>query len=174
MEYWHQITFFDSANPQGWVSQFGHLNGGTNFFTSLIGDGGPTANVSWDFSSLPGYSMRILLVEGSDGPTDWANLYAVGTRFLITNPGDMVTLHDGVNINSIAFYGRTPTSPVPDTGSTLMLLGIALLALPLWKLRRHCGANCAAKVSSGGYLQWRRGPSSGERGRMRITLAFFF
>ena len=142
LEYRHQITFFDSVTPSGWVSQFGHLNGGTNFFTDLIGNGGPTANVSWDFNSLPGYGMRILLVERSDGQTDWANLYAVGTRFLITDPGDMITLHDGVNISSIAFYGRTPTSPVPDTGSTLMLLGIALLALPLWKLRRHRGANC--------------------------------
>ena len=26
------------VTPDGWVSMFGHLNGGTNFFTSLIGN----------------------------------------------------------------------------------------------------------------------------------------
>jgi len=151
LEATRQITFFDSAAHgffapppvylDGWVSKFGALNGGTYFFTDLFGHDTSTANVSWDFSSLPGWSMRMILVEGGDGPNAWDNLYAVGPRFLITNPGDMVALHDGAIISSIAFYGRTPTSPVPDTGSTLMLLGIALLILPLWKLRKHCGAN---------------------------------
>ena len=128
-----QITFFDSATPDGWVSMFGELNGGTNFFTSLIGNPGPTANVSWDFSTLPGYSMSVLLVEGEG----WANLYGVPNRFRFIDLGDLVTLHDDLDIMSLAFYGRTPNSPVPDTGATFTLMASSLLGLFFYARRFH-------------------------------------
>ena len=112
---------------------FGALNGGTNFFTSLIGNPGPTANVSWDFSTLPGYSMSVLLVEGEG----WANLYGVPNRFRLIDLGDLVTLHDDLDIISLAFYGRTPNSPVPDTGATFTLMASSLLGLFVYARRFH-------------------------------------
>ena len=127
-----QITFFDSVTPDGWVSIFGHLNGGTNFFTSLIGNPGPTANVSWDFKTLPGYSMSVLLVEGLGG---WDNLYAVPRGFRFVDLNDEITLHGTLPITSLAFYGRTPSSPVPDTGSTLALMSIGLLGMFVYARR---------------------------------------
>jgi hypothetical protein len=120
----NRITFFDAAHPNGWDSLYGALNGGTYFFTNLIGNPGPTANVSWDFTTLPGWSMSVLLIEGEM----WGHLYGVGGRFDTVDLGDLVTLHDGLNITSLAFYGRNPDSAsVPDSGSTLALMGIALV-----------------------------------------------
>ena len=125
-EFYHRITFFDAAHPTGWDSMFGALNGGTYFNTSLIGNPEPTANVSWDFTTLPGWSMSLLLIEGGL----WAHLYGVGGRFDTVDLGDLVTLHDDVDISSLAFYGRNPDSaPVPDSGSTFALMGIGLLQL---------------------------------------------
>ena len=86
----NRITFFDAAHPNGWDSMFGALNGGTYFSTDLIGNPGPSANVSWNFTTLPGWSMSVLLVEGEL----WGNLYAVGNNFKFTDLGDEVTLHD--------------------------------------------------------------------------------
>src|SRR5262245_41643229 len=48
----HFIDFFDSAEPGGWVSQFGVLNGGThpNYFlaTDLINGPEPFASIAYD------------------------------------------------------------------------------------------------------------------------------
>jgi len=78
----HNFEFFDEATPDGWVSLYGILNGGTYFNTSLIGNPGQSAGVSWDFSTLPGWSMSRLLVEGhaQDGSA-WANIYSVPHNF---------------------------------------------------------------------------------------------
>jgi hypothetical protein len=127
--------FFDEARviapDHGWVSRFGVLNGGTYFHTNLF-DLDPTqvAQVSWDFSNLPGYSMSWLLLFGRDeNGVPWQHLYSVPHKFRFTDTTEVV-LHEGTDIWSIAFYGRTPTLPVPETGSTLMLfiLGLAILA----------------------------------------------
>lgn len=122
----NRATFFDSATPNGFVSRFGALNGGTYFQTSLIGNPGPTADVSWDFTTLPGWSMTFLLVEGEQ----WIHVYGVGNGFNITDLGDLVTLHDNLEIKSLSFAGRNPDSaPVPDSGSTAELMGFGMFGL---------------------------------------------
>ena len=71
---------------------FGALNGGTYFNTDLIGSPGPNANVSWDFTTLPGWSMSILLVEGegwghytvSVTPSN-SPIWTIRSRFTITS-----------------------------------------------------------------------------------------
>jgi hypothetical protein len=127
----HQFEFFDEATPDGWVSLYGILNGGTYFNTDLIGHTGQSASVSWDFSTLPGWSMSRMLIFGraADG-TAWDNIYAVPYSFREFDALETVWLHDGVDISSIAFFGRWPGSPVMDSGSTLCLsaLGLTLLA----------------------------------------------
>jgi len=130
------FTFFDEARViapyHGWVSQYGILNGGTYFNTDLFSlDPTPTANVSWNFTTLPGYSMSVLLLFGRapDG-TDWNNLYSVPFGYRFTD-SDFVTLNGIVDIQSIAFYGRWPGSPVPEGDWTfwLFLIGLAIIGL---------------------------------------------
>jgi hypothetical protein len=134
-EFYKRITFFDAAHPTGWDSMYGALNGGTYFSTDLPGNPGPGTNVSWDFTTLPGWSMSIILVEGEL----WGHLYGVRNAFKFTDLGDEITLHHGVNIQSIAFYGRNPDSaPVPDTGSTLALMASGLLGLFFYARKIHC------------------------------------
>jgi hypothetical protein len=126
----HHFEFFDNATPDGWTSLYGILNGGTYFNTDLIGHPGQSANVSWDFSTLPGWSMSRILVDGraADG-TAWENIYAVPHSFREFDALETVWLHDGVDISSISFFGRWPGSPVPDSGSTLLLSALGLAAL---------------------------------------------
>lgn len=127
----NRATFFDAASPNEWANT-GTLNGGTYFFTDLIGNPGTMANVSWNFSTLPGWTMTFLLVEGED----WVNLYAVPINFQIVDLGDLVTLHDDVNIDFISFVGRNPNSAsVPEGGSTLALMGLGLIAMAF--VRKH-------------------------------------
>jgi hypothetical protein len=140
MEDWgrRQFLFFDEARVipanlpggtvdfDGWVSMFGILDGGTNFHTNLF-DIDPTqvAQVSWDFTDLPGYSMSRILVFGLDANGNpWEHLYAVPNRLFGVSDIAQVTLREGVDIGSIAFFGRTPFLPVPDTGSTLLLFAL--------------------------------------------------
>jgi len=96
-----QISFFDEAAhgwfdlPEGrqyldgWVSRYGVLNGGTNFFTDLFGHDTPTASVSWDFSTLPNWGVTDLLLFGRDQDGKaWYNLYAVPNGFRFIDAGD--------------------------------------------------------------------------------------
>jgi hypothetical protein len=125
-----QFEFFDEATPNGWVSLYGILNGGTYFNTDLIGHPGQSAGVSWDFSTLPGWSMSRMLVAGraADG-TLWENIYAIPHNFREIDALETIWLHDGVDIDSVAFFGRWPGSPVPDNGFALLLFALALPGL---------------------------------------------
>jgi|SRR5947207_1405108 hypothetical protein len=128
-------TFFDSANPNGWVSRYGHINGGTYFFTDLM-DLGPTpsASIWWNFMGQPeGYWLDTILVEGRDENGDAiAHIYGVrGRELFISNSEYTVILNGFGTIFSIAFYGL---NEIPDTGSTALLFGLALVALMRFKL----------------------------------------
>src|SRR6266700_6547320 len=123
----HHFDFFDEATPNGWVSLYGILNGGTYFNTTLIGNPGQSTDISWDFSMLPGWSMSRILLEGqtADG-TPWDNIYAVPHNFQEFDAFETVLVHQGVDIQSISFFGRWPGSPVPDNGGTILLSALGL------------------------------------------------
>src|SRR5438874_2348022 len=129
------ISFFDEGRVipytdgngmhdiHGWVSQFGVLNGGTYFNTDLFSLD-PTANagISWNFSALPGYSLGWVDVFGRDqNGNAWDHFYRVGPPSRFEGSGT-VTLNGEVTIDGIAFYGKTPTSNVPERCTTLLLL----------------------------------------------------
>ena len=141
-ESYNRITFFDAAHPTGWDSINGALNGGTYFNTDLPGNPGSSANVSWDFTTLPGWNMSILLVEGELWYLD-----GVRNASELTDLSDEITLHDGVNIQSLAFYGRNPESaPVPDSGSTLALMGMGLLGIFVYARRVNASASDVSRL----------------------------
>jgi hypothetical protein len=72
-------TFFDEATPNGWVSQFGRINGGTYFFTDLIGNPGTQTNVWWDFTGQPeGFFLTTVTLFGfADNGDAWMSIYKV-------------------------------------------------------------------------------------------------
>jgi hypothetical protein len=121
---------------RGWVSRFGILNGGQYFFTDLFtNDPSTVANVWWDFSGTD-YRMLYIDVVGwnDDGTGLVANLYKVVGKNGVIGSG-RVTLDGLQNITGISFYGRNPAF-VPDSGSTVVLLGLAIfgvLTLRRWR-----------------------------------------
>jgi len=120
-------TYYD-----GWISQYGALNGGTYFFTNLfdLGDT-PTASIWWNFNGAPnGYWLSTIDVFGrrADG-TPWENIYGVprGDRFI--SPSDQLVIVDGfTTIMGISFYGLNPET-VPDKVNTGALLLLAVSAV---------------------------------------------
>jgi hypothetical protein len=120
-------TFID-----GWVSQFGVLNGGQFFFTNLF-QVSPTASalIWWNFNGAPnGDWLSTIDVFGrrADG-TAVENIYAVpwGDRFL--SPSDQTVTLDGITtIMGISFYGLNPAT-VPEQTDTAALLMLALSAI---------------------------------------------
>jgi len=127
--------FFDPGHVfmKGWVSKYGILDGGQNFFTDLINQpvNPLTATVSWDFGSASGYWLKYILVEGFAPNGNGANLYKVPFGSRLSGEGT-VTIDGLTTIDSIAFYGRNPAYPwaavtTPDSGETFSLMLIALL-----------------------------------------------
>src|SRR6266516_3477987 len=118
----------------GWVSQYGALNGGTYFFTNLftLGDT-PGASISWNFNGAPnGYWLSTIDVFGrrADG-TAWESIYGVpwSDRFLSLSD-QLVTLDGFTTIMGISFYGLNPET-VPDKVNTGALLLLAVSAILL-------------------------------------------
>jgi hypothetical protein len=115
---------------QGWVSKYGILNGGQYFFTDLFSQpSAPTANVSWNFGNS-GYWLEYIDVVGWDqiGGPAVDNLYRVPWNSRLSSQ-DVVTLDGRQHITGIAFYGHNPALPIPDSGSTALLLPIGVAGL---------------------------------------------
>jgi hypothetical protein len=120
----------------GWISRYGRINGGTYFFTDLFGRDTTSAQISWNMTGAPeGMWMTMIDVFGiAEDGTYWENIYGVRWNYRFLNPGDTVTVHEGVNIQAISFFG---SNTIPDAGSTLLLFGSAVAALiVLPKFRR--------------------------------------
>jgi VPDSG-CTERM motif len=118
----HEVTtLIAGANINGTTVNWSPftLFGPANF--SIVPQG-PNTNVSWNLTNTDGYFMQYIWVTSEGGPgqvTD--NLYRVrGARF----EGDGSVIIDGFKtITSIVFLG---TNTIPDTGTTLLLFGLAL------------------------------------------------
>jgi hypothetical protein len=122
----------------GWVSRFGALNGGTYFFTDLLGRDTPTASIWWDFTNAPnGYWLTTIDVFGrrADG-SPWENIYGVSFGQRFEGIGS-VTLDGFTTIMGISLYGLNPAT-VPDTADTsaLFILGLGALLLGLGSIPR--------------------------------------
>ncbi|EDY82720.1 hypothetical protein VDG1235_2343 [Verrucomicrobiia bacterium DG1235] len=96
------------------------------------------ASVSWDLTATGFNLLGIYVFGGSRG----ANIYTVNDipQLLVGGPHDVHTPVTGgsgkfATISHILFFGEEAT-PVPDSGTTLALLGIALLALLGFRSRK--------------------------------------
>jgi hypothetical protein len=119
------IAHFGHVDPTGYIADA--LPAGYIF--SDLGPDAQSAQISWDFSSLPApWWMSRVFVQGYDVQTGapWWHLYASRS---VSGAGEGVGLPDGVRIAFIAFEGKTPYSRVPDTSSTLGLFLAGLVSL---------------------------------------------
>jgi hypothetical protein len=137
----HLFTFFDEArvvpydgphgtkiDAHGWISLYGALNGGQFFFTDLFDiDPTPTAQIWWDFAGSGASLYRVFLWGRNADGLPWEHIYGIPEGDRYASAGlENVTLGAGVDIGSIAFYGRPASWPAPESGSTAALLVLAL------------------------------------------------
>jgi hypothetical protein len=114
----------------GWLN--GALNGADYFGTDLFGRDTDSANISWNLTGEPhGFFMTMILVEGwVDNEHTYAHFYSVPWDNLFASQNETVSLPDNITIHSIAFCG---SNTIPDTGPTLLLATIALMAVLMFK-----------------------------------------
>ena len=82
---------------------------------------GPDGTVSWDLTGT-GYRLNFVLVESNEFI---ANLYRVSGLERFAGNGS-ITINGVIPIDAVVFAG---TNRVPDTGSALALMGIAVGAV---------------------------------------------
>jgi hypothetical protein len=120
---WFHHTFFDDVSRfyGTWTSLYGHLNGGTYFFTDFVGQDTTTAHVWWDMTGEPhGYWMSMLYIVGIEDGEYWGNVYRVTKDEWFNSGGNLlVRAHEGALITDVAFAGTNHV--IPDTGATLGL-----------------------------------------------------
>lgn len=110
----------------------GFDNGGavaSSHFTATLMNGGADATITWDLA-LTGFQLSYVLVkdgrEGGGGPFLY-HLYGVTLdQVFNSNGGQFVTINGRKGISHISFFGNPGAPSVPDSASTVALLGLAL------------------------------------------------
>jgi hypothetical protein len=109
----------------GWVGN-GFIPGGTYFNTNLFSFqfNPTTCTLSWNFAGAANWELSWIWVQGI-GTNYWNHIYQVPINQLLNGQGS-VELNGVEPIYSIGFFGQHINfESVPDTGSTLLLLGVA-------------------------------------------------
>jgi len=129
----HSLTYLNAFDADGdWDDAHGAVDS-SHFGTTML-DGGVHANISWDLSTT-GYQLSyVFLKDGNYGPGDFLyHLYGVTPDEVFNSNGDQFVTVDngGVRlITYISFFG-VPGNPVPEGGTTLLLLSAGLGAIGL-------------------------------------------
>ena len=113
------IAGFNIVNGQPAWSPFTVF--GSDHFSLSTNALGTGADVDWDLSGT-GFHLRFVLAESSDLIS---HLYAVPGKEQITGDG-FITIDGNIPLIGGVFAGSNET---PDTGSTLALMGVALVTL---------------------------------------------
>ena len=119
-----------TVHPPGWVNLFGSVHGQDFIQTDVLSNPGPVAHVQWDFSSRVSH-LAFLYVQGGDV----IDIYEVNPEHRKSGKSDgfvPVTVDGHTPVQLIGFYGR---SSVPDSGTTLGLMSVALAGLAFAKWR---------------------------------------
>ncbi len=107
---------------------------GPNFtITGLSGSSDDTATISWDLSTTD-FFLTAVVWKGS---SSWVYSGVAADQTKVGGPHDInMSLLNNSAISHIAFYGFEGSTDVPDTGTTLALLGIGMMALALVRRKR--------------------------------------
>jgi hypothetical protein len=127
---------FDLTYLNAWDLDGFENNGavdGSHFGTTPI-DGGVHANISWDLSTT-GFQMSYVLLKDGSNKSHTGDflyhLYGVTPDQVFNSMGDQFVTVDDAGIRKItyiAFFG-VPGRPVPEGGTSVILLGFALLGI---------------------------------------------
>ena len=87
--------------------------------------GQPTAALSWNLTGTP-FSVAWI---GLNGPNGLSNLYQVTSPDQIFDLSALVTLDGETPIVTLALFGPVAIPRLPETGTTLFLFSLGLIAL---------------------------------------------
>jgi len=121
----HLDTADSSGQPWGFTGDGGL--GGTYLFSNLFTIS-PTLNasVSWNLFNDPNHDWMTYLIVGGGG---LLNIYGVDSSQKFESGSQIVTVNGTATIAAIAFMGRNPAFPTPESGSTFGMLAFVLIAL---------------------------------------------
>lgn len=99
-------------------------------FTASASSGAKFGNITWDVTNTGFELSYVFLKDGQDANGLFLyHLYGVTPDQVFKSNGNQIVTIDGVKrISYITFFG-VPFSPVPESGATLLLLGISCGAL---------------------------------------------
>ncbi len=124
----NRFLLLDSANTIEWNSSwYDQIDGGDYFTTSLFDNpNASTTSLGWDMNTIEWKVNRILVV-GENG----FSVYRVTAKHTTFGEFEIGEPSNGP-ISYIAVYG----DKVPDTGTTLTLLGLAIVGLIIINKRK--------------------------------------
>jgi hypothetical protein len=105
---------------------------GPNQFSIITN--GINGTVSWNLTQTDGFFLQYVLLEGVAGARD--HIYAARAGLERIQGDGFVTIDDATQIQAIIFFG---TNVVPETGTTILLLGFGagLMLLLFSRGKRH-------------------------------------
>jgi hypothetical protein len=101
--------------------------GGTYLFSNLFtASPTSTATVSWNLFGDPNRDWMTYLIVVGGG---LVNVYGVDSGQKFESPIQTVTVNGTATIGLIAFMGRNPAFPTPESGATLPLFSMSVVVL---------------------------------------------
>lgn len=134
------LTYLNAYDVDGGAFANNGAVDSSNFGVTII-NGGVNGNVSWDLSTSGFQLSYVFLKDGrnsTQGPYLY-HLYGVTPDQVFNSMGDQFVTINGVRfITYISFFGVPGAPSVPEGGTTLALLGLALGGIELFRrtLRR--------------------------------------
>lgn len=122
------LTYLNKFDADGSFDNGGSVD--QSHFTATLMNGGADATITWDLATS-GFELSYVLVkDGREAHGGFLyHLYGVTPdQVFNSNGGQFVTINGSKGISHISFFG-SPGAPVPDGGSTVAMLGLALAGL---------------------------------------------
>lgn len=97
-------------------------------------NGGANATITWDLATSGFQLSYVLVKDGRDSNTKLFlyHLYGVtADQVFDSNGGQFVTVNGSKGISHISFFGTAGSPAVPDGGSTVAMLSLALTGIGL-------------------------------------------
>jgi hypothetical protein len=131
------LTYLNKFENSGNFGNDGAVD--SSHFTAVLTDGGANGLVTWDLASTGFQLSYVFVKDGREAHGSFLyHLYGVTADQVFNSNGEqLVTINGRKGISHISFFGTPGGSSVPDAGSTVALLGLALLGIGIAR-RKFC------------------------------------